>query len=404
MSEKKQAFVRAVKLVTACVAVYLFNYLFRNVLSVATPLMLQTGRYTKEGIALLSSTYMVVYAIGQLVNGTLGDYIKPRLMVSCGTLLAGIGLVLFPLVDSQALQTVCFCLLGFGLSMLRGPLVKTVSENTAPTYARFCCMLFSVTSFAGPMLASLAAMVFGWDGAFTFSGILSLATAAGVYLLFGHYEKTGDIVPIESKGEKKKADLFVLFRTENFFIYFLLAMAVEAMISSVGFWIPTYLTEHLGYSVEAAGGLYSMMSLLKSLGAFLCLGIVVLFHDDCMKMMGVMFAAATLLYCAMAFVRGATALVVLMTAARVVSGFGTSAMWTIYIPSLAKTGKVSGANGLLDFSGYIGASAANMVLSALIDSLGWDKMPLSFGAITFIAAVLCLIGVILSNKRRKVEC
>ena len=61
-----------------CIGTYIVNYYLRNMLSVATPELLLGDVFTKESIAVLSSTYMVFYAGGQLVNGFLGDMLSPK--------------------------------------------------------------------------------------------------------------------------------------------------------------------------------------------------------------------------------------------------------------------------------------------------------------------------------------
>ena len=52
-----------------CICTYVVNYYLRNILSVATPELLLNGSFTEAGVGLLSSTYMIFYAGGQLVNG-----------------------------------------------------------------------------------------------------------------------------------------------------------------------------------------------------------------------------------------------------------------------------------------------------------------------------------------------
>lgn len=115
------------------VATYVFNYVLRNMLSVLTPFMLREDAtaYTVEYIALLSSLYMAFYAAGQLFNGVLGDRFSPKAMVLLGLLGGGAVSAAFPFLPHGVLQMLCFAVLGYGLSMVRGPLMKIISENTA---------------------------------------------------------------------------------------------------------------------------------------------------------------------------------------------------------------------------------------------------------------------------------
>ena len=54
---------------------YLVVYIARNALSAVTPQMLAEG-YTEAYIGSISSLYFTCYAVGQLINGFIGDKIK----------------------------------------------------------------------------------------------------------------------------------------------------------------------------------------------------------------------------------------------------------------------------------------------------------------------------------------
>lgn len=74
---KKDA-VNAALIGAVCIISYIVSYYMRNVLSVLTPDMLETGRFTKSYIGMLSSSYFVSYAVGQLINGIAGDVLTPK--------------------------------------------------------------------------------------------------------------------------------------------------------------------------------------------------------------------------------------------------------------------------------------------------------------------------------------
>jgi sugar phosphate permease len=53
----------------------------------------------------------------------------------------------------------------------------------------------------------------------------------------------------------------------------------------------------------------------------------------------------------------------------------TSALlWSIYIPSLGKTGKVSSVNGILDCTGYVAAALANLLFANVMANVGWNTV------------------------------
>ena len=86
-TNKKTELSKAVQIGTACVSSYMVSYYMRNVLSVTSPEMLSSGIFTKEFLGTLSSVYMLLYAIGQLINGVIGDIVKPKLMITGGMIL-----------------------------------------------------------------------------------------------------------------------------------------------------------------------------------------------------------------------------------------------------------------------------------------------------------------------------
>lgn len=100
------------------IASYVANYFLRNMLGVLTPFILNSTSYTKEYLALLSSSYMIAYASGQLFNGIIGDFVKSKYMLLIGLILAGIVSMLFPFLQYNTLQVMCFIVMGYGLSMV----------------------------------------------------------------------------------------------------------------------------------------------------------------------------------------------------------------------------------------------------------------------------------------------
>ena len=86
---------RAILIGTICSVSYLGVYIARNILGAVTPQMISSGVSTTESIGTLSSIYFITYAVGQLINGIIGDRISPKYMISLGLILAGICNIVF---------------------------------------------------------------------------------------------------------------------------------------------------------------------------------------------------------------------------------------------------------------------------------------------------------------------
>ena len=77
---------------------------------------------------------------------------------AAGSWRSGLAALTVPMVQNRMVHFVCFAVMGYSLSMLRGPMTKIISENTAPGPARLLCTLLNMTCYAGPLIASLLSM------------------------------------------------------------------------------------------------------------------------------------------------------------------------------------------------------------------------------------------------------
>lgn len=368
---------------------YVANYFLRNMLSVLTPSILNSTSYTKEYLALLSSVYMIAYAAGQLLNGVLGDMFKPKSMVLTGLLASGAATILFPFVKLSALQVGCFLVLGYSLSMLRGPLMKIISENTKPNHARVICVFFSFSGFAGPLIASLIAMLFNWRGAFVAAGLCTVAVGAGAYLSLSVLENRG-IISFNRLKRVTPGALLGVFKIENIAFYLIIACLVEIAASSISFWIPIFLNEYIRLDEDRSNLVFSFISLVRAVIPFVALALFKLMGERDVLIIrlahGISFVAFV---CMLAVPKGFSTVVMLLLAL-VMNSIVSALLWSIYIPGLGKTGRVSSINGILDCTGYIAASAATTAFAHVVTSFGWSGLIVSWSVIPVIGIVSSL--------------
>ena len=378
---------KAVKIGTTFVITYIASYYMRNLLGVLTPSMLQTSGFTKEFIGALSSAYMIVYAIGQLVNGGLGDRINPKFMISLGLVLTGSASILFPFITYPVLQVICFAAIGYGLSMLRGPMMKAISANTLPKYARIICAFFSSASFIGAFIAGLLAMLYEWKSAFIVAGLVILVIAVAAFLIVSFLERKKLVV---FEAQKKSRNILGLFKVDKFIFYMLIGMLVEISATSISFWIPTYLTEYLGIDNNTANMIFVVKSVLRVATPFIAITLFGIIKDD-IKIVKYSFLASGILFILMLFTKNVFINVSLFFVSLLVSGFASAMLWSVYIPSLNSTGKVSSANGVLDCAGYVGAAAANLIFANVVDMINWNGVIVIWAILMLSGSVLALV-------------
>ena len=88
-----------------CVLGYVACYFAKNLLGVVSPYMIEEGFYDIQYIGLLSTANMLFYAVGQLVNGIIGDRIKSKYMIGFGLTFSGICYLIMAFSDVRMLVT-----------------------------------------------------------------------------------------------------------------------------------------------------------------------------------------------------------------------------------------------------------------------------------------------------------
>ncbi len=398
ITAKKSEFFKAFQIGTVCVCSYMVSYYMRNILSVTTPEMLSTGIFTKEYLGSLSSIYMLVYAIGQLFNGVIGDIIKPKFMIVGGMVLSGISSILFAFTNSRAMGLLLFAVIGFALSMLRGPLVKTISENTSASHSRVICTFFSCASFTGPLIAGMISMFFNWCLTFIIAGTIAISIGFIAWLVFTLFEKKGLLTYSFSENSHGFKNIFKVFSLNNFVFYMFVGALAEISAASITFWVPTYLTQKLSCSEDAAKIIFSAMSFCKGFIPFVSLFFYTLLKGKDIKMTRYCFFLSALFFSGMLLTSHMYLNVLCLLLAQLSIGAASSLLWSIYIPSQRKSGMVSTVNGVFDFSGYLFASIANLVFAHAIGGIGWNGIILVW---TGMAAVGFLVSVFTKQQKKR---
>lgn len=382
-----------------CIATYLASYVTRNILSVSTPEMIKEAFFTKEYTGLLSSICFIFYAAGQLINGFIGDRVHPKYMIIMGLGISSVSTFVIPIFDNRILHFTAFALIGFGLSMLRGPLMKVISENTAATHARMICTLFSMAGFAGPLIASILSIFFKWRAVFTATGVISVIITVLAVAAITTLEKRGEIKFVP-KYDKGIAGILNVFKLEDFIFYMLISAIGEIAGSSITFWIPTYTTEHLGFSNDAASTIYSVVSFSTLFTPFITLLIYEKLIRNGIKLALVMYVISAVFFIAVRFTAAPVLNVSMLIIAKVAAAAASSIVWSAYIPGLARSGKVSSANGVIDAAGYAMASLANVLFSTFVGRLGWGGIVNMWYIIMLIGAAVSFIKLTMKKKQK----
>ena len=360
---------------TLCSVSYLGVYFARNILSVVTPQIIEGGAYAEEYIGSISSMFFTFYAVGQLINGFVGDKIKARYMISFGLLLAGICNILFPYtLDMPFMAHLTYGMIGFFLSMIYAPMTKVVAENTEPHHASRCCLGYTLASYLGSPAAGLVAAFFLWQMVF-FMGSASLIVMG--LLCFGfflYFEKTG-IVKYNQYERVKEKGQGVKVLVEHRIIKFTFVSVLTGIVrTAVVFWLPTYLAQYLGFTPQDSGLIFTASTFIISSSAF----IAVLIYEKLSRNMDLVllmfFVGSAISFIGVYLIDQPMVNIVLLILAILCNNCAASVLWSIYCPSLRDTGMVSGATGYLDFMSYMAAAVSSSLFANAVVSIGWKNL------------------------------
>jgi len=381
----------AIYLGLLCSISYLAVYFARNILSTVTPQMLENG--LDEGyIGHISSVYFIAYAFGQLINGAIGDRIKARYMISIGLFMAGVTNFIFTevVLVNPDIALIVYASTGFFLSMIYGPMVKVVAENTKPEHATRCSLGFTFAMFFGSPLAGLAATAFVWQDVFFMgSGILVLM-AVIVFVFYLIFERTG-IVKYNQIERQKGVQGGVKILIKNRIVKFaFISMLTGIVRTTVVFWMPTYISQYLGFSSKTSSLIFTVAALVISLTAFVTVFVYEKLNRNMDLTILLMFVSATIFFFLIYIIKVPVLNILFLVIAIMSSNGAATMLFSRYCPSLKDTGMVSSATGFIDFVSYISAAVASTLFANAVSVIGWGNLILIWCGLMIVGAVVSL--------------
>lgn len=373
-SNKRQV-INAVLLTAPCVVAYLVVYLARNILSALTPGMLETGNFTMEYISTISTANMLCYAVGQLVNGVIGNKVKGSYMIAMGLICGGLCSIGFSFSNTLWLSALLYGASGFFWSMLYAPMVRLIAENVSSRHAPRCTIFLTIASFLGSPLAGVLALLFQWKAAFIASGSLQIIIGIGTMVMLMVLEKKGLFVNTLRAAEKAGEGGVRVLLKRRIVRFSLVSMITGIVKNTVVFWIPTYFNQYLGFSEELAVTVYSIVTLMMAVAPALNLSVYEkVMKQNISRTVVAMFGVGALAFCMMALVKNPIVNVPFLVLALIANGGAATMLWNVYCPSLKDTGMVSGATGFLDFLSYMASAGANILFPNMVDWIGWGGL------------------------------
>jgi MFS transporter, OPA family, sugar phosphate sensor protein UhpC len=189
---------------------YASYYLCRVNFAVAQPAILKEfPTWTSAQIGMIPSTYAAVYAIGQIVNGTLGQRYGARRMMTVALLFAAATNVLFSFTSSFNVMRLLWAINGWAQSAGWSLMVHTISNwNTSGRRGLLIGRLstcYTVGNVLSWVLAGFLTDAFGWRAAFLVPSFLLVPMAAVFFLFLRDSPEDAGFAPVRDDVEHEPA-------------------------------------------------------------------------------------------------------------------------------------------------------------------------------------------------------
>lgn len=392
----REPFTRGQKRVfTVCFLCYAAAYVGRLNLSAALTGLADSLALTDAQCGLFQTAFALVYAAGQIINGSLADRISASRYIGVGLLLSALCNALFGVTRSYGVLVALWALNGAAQSMLWTPIVKLLAAWFHGERRSRASFGLSITMILGHLVAwgvaGALASALGWRYAF-FVPTVVLAAAGAMALL------TLRDRPDDARDEPERPTAPARFMPVG---RMLRATGLAALLGCCvcdGFvrdgvvtWAPMILARGGGSLNPTLVSL--IIPVLNLLG--------ILLMRRCYRLLKGSARGAT---GALMIVSAAFALLLLPTAAGgmlcallmglcCAANYGVNPLLTTLVPmEYENAGRVGMVAGLIDSFIYVGSALAGVATGALSDAAGWTGVYAVWGGVSLLAAALAFVS------------
>jgi sugar phosphate permease len=256
-----------------CFLAYGCSYIGRKNFAACLPAMLDEGLLTETVGGYITTAYMLLYGMGQLVSGLVAARVKPQYMIGTGLLGAAICNACMGLVTEPWLMPVIWAGNGLFHSMLWAPIIRVFTDRMPPDRRAWAgtnivasCSIGAVLAF---LIPSLVLRLSGWRVVFLVSGgilfFALLVWVVGHRFLRGYVRMMDEACRVEREALRMMADakaaaehrkvkrsLPAVILASGLWFLLLCLFCNGALRDGVETWAPTFLSASFGLDSSAA--------------------------------------------------------------------------------------------------------------------------------------------------------
>lgn len=368
-----------------CYLAYTSIYIARLNLTMASPGFLQENILTQEQIGMIGSVFFVVYALGRIINGIIGDRTSPWIMISSGLVLAGLSNLFIGLRPTFISILLLWGTNAYAQSMLWSSLIRIISEIYPYEKAKKM-MSYMVTSVAtgnilGILLGTAIINRLGLQFAFILPGGILLVLCLLIILT-----TKGVICPT---AKKELIPTTHLIREKN--IRTMIAPTVfHGMIKdNISLWMTVFFVDQYNIDLNQSAAFVLFIPVVGFLGRIAYPTLYYLYKEKERKLTSHAFilcvvSSVLLLSKAIPPVVALLCLSLIYAAISVINTF----LLTAVPLQFAASGNQSSVSGVMDFFTYLGAGIGSLIFGYLVGWFGYPAMFLTYAVVSAVSVVL----------------
>lgn len=373
-----------------CYIAYTAIYIGRLNLTTATPVFIEGSFLSQEQIGTIGSVFFVIYAIGRIVNGYIGDKTPPWIMISTGLFISGISNIIIGFLPPYLGIMLLWGANAYAQSMLWSSLIRIVSQIYSPAKAKKK-ISYMVTSVAtgnilGIIISTLIIDKIGLRFAFIIPGLIVILLCLAVIL-------TTRRVKCQTI-EIKHISMLNLIKEKKIRAITLPTVFHGIIKDNISLWMTVFFVEQYGIDLNKSAYFVLFIPIIGFVGRML----YPLFYKLCREkehtvstyaFLLCVFATIPLLLKATPPMLSAICLGLLYAAVSVIN----TSMLSIFPLQFTKSGNQASVSGMMDFFTYFGAGIGSLLFGYFIKGFGYHSVFIVF---TLLAATSLLI--IIKNK------
>lgn len=400
-------------LIALCSFLYFTSYFARKDFAAVTVGILKSGAIDKATAGLIGTAMFVMYGVGQLISGYLGDRVRPKVLILIGLGTTSVCNLAMPFIPSQYLMIPVWALNGLAQAMLWPPIVRILSQYLPhETYVRANLLVTSAAHIATILLylyVPVCLTYFSWRAVFiSAASLAALMFAVFIIGLAICLPKNAESIASSAPVNAKNADPESLDAPKQSFFSILMQAGILPIFGSIvamGFlrdgiesWLPTLYAEAFKRDPSES----TLISVALPIFAILSIVLITVLHKKRLQNevfgSAVMFALAALICVPLLLLikteSGVGRVICLILAALVCGTMHACNFLLIScLPGrFASVGRAAGASGFCNACVYVGAAVSTYGIALISDIIGWGGAIGAWLAMALVGLLLCALA------------